>query len=492
MFARELTIPRIPLWLGVYGALGGLLWVYAASQLGPKWSLLMMCGLVLACLVMLSPKLGLLLTVAVIPMERIGRLTGDSSMYTVSLMRVMGLLALGSFLLHAFLKKHKVQLGTAFFLYSVYCGLALLTITYTNDLLGAVRASGAILGNLLFFFLVINVVRSWSLAKTAVLVWLAASVLVGGYTIYDWYWGQSVEVEEIGVTEARFSTVMQDTSEWKALDVVKRAVGPTSSAAVYGINMILTVPFFVYFLRTRLSWQARILVFLALFVVIYNILLTNTRAAILLLGVVFVLCIVRRLAVIKLREVVVILLLCVCAVVAAPSAIYTRVLDPAQYTYQQSDTLRIRLQYWQVGFEIARDNWLMGIGVGNQNTIPGYLNTDGPESTSVHNEFLQTFLDVGVVGWLVFFGFVVLVLWAGFKAGSALRPWRQHEERYWFLLACQIAMIAVLIYGWQVDVFHFPLKGWWLVAGLSWVMYRFTRLERAQISETLPLGAHGR
>jgi hypothetical protein len=43
------------------------------------------------------------------------------------------------------------------------------------------------------------------------------------------------------------------------------------------------------------------------------------------------------------------------------------------------------------------------------------------------------------------------------------------------MVACQIATLGVLCYGVQVDVFHFPLKGWWLVAGITCVMYRFAR-----------------
>jgi hypothetical protein len=38
--------------------------------------------------------------------------------------------------------------------------------------------------------------------------------------------------------------------------------------------------------------------------------------------------------------------------------------------------------------------------------------------------------------------------------------------------ACRVAIVITLIFGVQVDVFHFPLKGWWLIAGLTWVVYR--------------------
>ena len=33
-------------------------------------------------------------------------------------------------------------------------------------------------------------------------------------------------------------------------------------------------------------------------------------------------------------------------------------------------------------------------------------------------------------------------------------------------------MIGVLVYGMQVDVFYFPLKAWWLVIGMMFVMSR--------------------
>ncbi len=39
------------------------------------------------------------------------------------------------------------------------------------------------------------------------------------------------------------------------------------------------------------------------------------------------------------------------------------------------------------------------------------------------------------------------------------------------MIAIQIAMLSVVIYGAQVDVFHFPLKGWWLLAGITVSMF---------------------
>jgi hypothetical protein len=408
-------------------------------------------------------------------MERLGRLTDDASMHTISLMRLMGMLALGSFLVHALVRKWRLYSGPAILLYSAYCLLAILSLTYTEHPLGTVRAIGAILGNLLFLFLVVNVVRSWDLARAAMVVWLCATVLMGFYTLYDWYWGPSVDVEQIGMTEARFRTVMEDTSEWERLDLVRRAVGPTSSAAVYAINLILAVPFFFCFLRQARSRGMTVLLWASLIIVTYNVLLTNTRAAVLLLAVVVVLSAARGLLPMTPRRMAFAAALIVALPLLAPQAVVQRILDLERYQFAEAGTFQIRANYWKAGLQIAEERWLTGFGVGNQLTIPRYLRGDGPEETTVHNEFLMTLLEVGVVGWVVFFGFVGLLLYYAFRGARLIRDLADRQDQYWFLVACQVAMIAVLLYGLQVDVFHFPLKGWWLIAGLSYVLYRLAQ-----------------
>lgn len=473
MSARALKFPFPPsVLIPFVGVSGGMLFVLAANRTSPLTALLAVVGLIVSFVVLQSPGWGVLLIAAVIPIERIGRFTSDSSMYTVSLMRIVGLLVLGSFLLHALTKKWKFNFGVALLLYVGYCLMGLLTVFYTTDLLGGVRGAGAIVGNLLFFFLIINLVRNWSLAKITVIVWLSASVLIGAYTIYDWHFrGHSSTESQIGETEARMDTVFVDTSEWESLDQIPRATGTTSHAAVYGINLIMTLPFFAFLFRTKMKWQHKALALGGLLVIAYNIVLTNTRAAILLGLMTVGLCALRRMITLSLPKLIAAALVGSVMLFFVPDAIWKRVLDVSNYSYQRSGTLRIRLQYWDAGLRIAADNWLTGIGFGNKNTIPKYINGHGPESTSVHNDYLQTFMEVGVVGWLMFFGFVGLTLWSSFRAASILKRLPDRQEQYWFMVACQITMVAALLYGFQVDVYHFPLKGWWLIASLSWVMY---------------------
>jgi len=472
MSFRDSFRSRPALLAGPGGLMAGTALTLTAASASPLVALAAAGGLAIAVAVTLFPVAGFLLTAAVIPVERIGRLTSDASMYTVSLMRIVGLLALASFLAHALVRKWKLHFGAAFFVYAAYCALGALTIFYTSDRLGAARGASATIGNLLFFFLVINVARSWRLAEGAVVAWLVVTALIGAYTIYDWHLGRSVAEQEIGMTGERLSTVFEDKSEWEALGKsVARATGPTSHAAVYGINLVMTLPFFVYFFRTRRRrlWKAAAAG--GGLIAAYNIVLTNTRATLLLAGVVIALCLARRLLKLTLAQLLPVAFAGAALLAFIPGAVYERVFDLSNYTYQRSGTYRIRLEYWNAGLAIAEEHWLTGIGLGNKNTIPRYLKGYGPEQTSVHNDYLQTFIEVGLIGWLCFFGFVGLIFWRSVRAAAR---WRRGEAgaQYWFLIACQIAMIAVLLDGLQVDVFHFPLKGWWLVAGLSCVMYR--------------------
>ena len=480
MFALELKRQSTPVLAGCFGITAGGMLVIAATKLSPVIAGLAICGVAVAVAILFSPAFGLLLTAAVIPIERLGRLTSDSDMYTVSLMRIIGMLALGSFLVHAVNRKWKLRFGKPFLAYLIYCGLAIMTVFYTTDPLSTVRSGSAILGNLIFFFLVINVVRSWRLAKAALLIWLLSSVLVGIYTMYDWHFGNAVNVQRIGELQSRFQTVYSDTAEWQQLETMSRAVGPTSAAAVYGINMILTLPFFAFLIRIERDWRIRLGLLLSILIVMYNIFLSNTRAAILLTIAVTALCVLWKLVALTGTRIIAVSSILLIVLAFAPSAIYERVLSLSNYTVAGSSTLRSRFNYWNAAIIIAEKNWLLGVGLGNQTEVPKYLKDYGPETTSAHNEYLQTLDEVGVIGWAVFLSFVAILLVYGRRAAAIYSRIREKQEMYWFMVACQIAMISVLMYAFQADVFHFPLKGWWLVAALTCVMYERAQADRAE------------
>lgn len=466
-------------WRTVFAGLGGsvgggaLLSVGSGALNSPWVVLALPVGLIALVLLLLSPTLSFLLTAFVVPVERLGRLTDDNAMYTISLMRIVGTITLVSMLLTALLKRQRLYFGSAFWVYLLYFGIAITGVFHSTHMLGTVRHCGAILGNLLFLFISVNLGRSHKLARNAVAVWLFSTTAAGIYTIITWHFGAGVGEGNLGDTDSRFSTVLTDTSEWEELDTVARATGPTSHSAVYGMNLITSLPLFLYFLKHTASRTWKWLILLGMGITLYNVLLTNTRAVILVAALTVGLCGVRGLYRITAGGVAVGVFAALAMLPLVPSAVWTRVLDTSQYSQSKSATLRARFEYWQAGLDIIHDYWLTGIGVGNQVEVPKRLNFVTAEETTVHNEYIFTAMETGVFGWMVFFGFVGLMYVAARRA-QRLAPHRlpPRELHADFFVAIQLAMIATLLFGVQVDVFHFPLKGWWLLAGLAFAQYR--------------------
>ncbi len=474
----------VPATIGL-AIVAGLSVGFVGIRFSPTIALAAAVGTLIGVVLLRYPDFALYLTVALIPIERFGRFTDDSTQITISLMRIMGIVALGVLLAHQLLLKRSITFGPAFFMYGGYVAIGILSVFYTTDTIGTVRGAASIFGNLLFFFVLVNMATSRKHIFISLIIWLTASMAITAYTTYDWHFGSGRSQNTVmsgdvdpgrGVqTKAnRWSTVWTDQAELESLGgSLRRSMGPTSHAAVYAINCILTIPFLLYLLRLPISniWKCVVLVSLAL--VGYNILLTNTRAAILLAGIVGLLCLARGLVRLRPGQYILLLILFIVSIGFIPQDVYSRILDLSNYSLENSASLRIRIEYAQAGVEAITQNWLYGSGLANENIVPNYLNSwsSAPERTTVHNEYLQTLMELGIIGGGFLYGFVGLLFYYAIRAAKNFARHPGMEQEYWFMVAAQIAMLSVVIYGAQVDVFHFPLKGWWLIAGVTASMF---------------------
>jgi O-antigen ligase len=346
-----------------------------------------------------------------------------------------------------------------------------------------------VIANLLFLFLVINLISSRKLLVQALIVWLCVSAVIGIYSIYDWHLGSGLKSALVlnesdpgkGVqsTSNRWTTIWHDAAELETLSgkSLKRTMGSTSHSAVYGINLVLTVPFLLFFLKfAPRPWQ-KILILGVSAVIAYNILLTNTRSTILLTGVVGLMCWHKGL--VKLTPSVLIiggLTVILAGIFIIPEDIYNRVLDISNYSRDHSASLRIREEYIRAGLKAFGDSWLIGHGAANETLIPSYLPRwiSAPSRTMTHNIYLQTLAELGVIGGLLLFSFVGILLKYCYQTIARLERIPDMKQEIMLVNAIKISMIATLIYGLQVDVFHFPLKGWWMLAGMTVFLHRFS------------------
>ncbi len=79
---------------------------------------------------------------------------------------------------------------------------------------------------------------------------------------------------------------------------------------------------------------------------------------------------------------------------------------------RQDSSNSFRFNVYQSSFEMFKDNWLLGIGVGNQNfrEIYGLYMKTGFDALSAYNVFLEIAVESGVFALIAFVGFLVLTV----------------------------------------------------------------------------------
>ena len=495
-FVGEIAGRPVALGIGL-GVVAAAVLTGLASQLSPMMTLIGAAGLGVAILMFLSPNVAVLVLCASLPFERIGRLTDDADAVAISASRILGLLALASLILHILLRKERLRLGLPFWLYAGYTGVALLTNAWASAPADTYRDGFRIVGNLLFFVLIVNAVRTYAMAKKAMLVWLLASLGAGGFSLADYYLFSKGTVTEaqMGLKSERRATVLEDGAEARMLGInVRRLFGPTAHPTLFGLNMLMTIPFLLWVHRTTSGWM-RLLAPCGLVVAVFAIVLSNTRAVLLVAVLTILMCFWRRLWRPNLQAAIALGTVLLILIPFIPEDVYRRTLDPSLYTVSKADGLRVRLKYWGKSWEIIQQNWWHGIGVGNQTMIVDMITDEATGNltpmglrASAHNEYITVMNEVGVFGYLFHWAFVACVTAASFRAAARFRRLAHARDEFLFCLACQVLMLAVLIFGVQSEVFHYPLKAWWLTAGLAAVMLDIAR-HAPRLSSSAPVQA---
>jgi O-antigen ligase len=122
-----------------------------------------------------------------------------------------------------------------------------------------------------------------------------------------------------------------------------------------------------------------------------------------------------------------------------------------------------RVESFEMAKELIKDNWLLGVGMGNYTKAAHDQITDSQPSyfyQPVHNVFLLVLAEIGFFGLLFFLGFLLLTsyfLLKRFKENQGLNIYR------FLLIAALVVMFLVDHWWWSL---HFGILLFWLVMGL--------------------------
>jgi putative inorganic carbon (HCO3(-)) transporter len=84
----------------------------------------------------------------------------------------------------------------------------------------------------------------------------------------------------------------------------------------------------------------------------------------------------------------------------------------SMFAMRQDSSNSFRFNVYQSSFEMFKDNWLLGIGVGNKNfrEIYGLYMKTGFDALSAYNVFLEIAVESGIFALIAFLGFLVTLI----------------------------------------------------------------------------------
>lgn len=152
------------------------------------------------------------------------------------------------------------------------------------------------------------------------------------------------------------------------------------------------------------------------------------------------------------------------AVVLFISAIRTRIFSI--FAMRNDSSTSFRFNVYQSAIQMAKDNWLMGIGVGNQNfrEIYGLYMRTGFDALSAYSVFLEIAVESGIFALLAFLAFLGTLIY------DAIRfIFRSENLKNVVIVAIALtSVLAVMVHGLVDTVFFRPQ-----IQFIFWTMVAF-------------------
>lgn len=158
------------------------------------------------------------------------------------------------------------------------------------------------------------------------------------------------------------------------------------------------------------------------------------------------------------------------AAILAVSSLRARVLSI--FAMRQDSSNSFRFNVYHSSLEMFKDNWLLGIGVGNKNfrEIYGLYMRTGFDALSAYNIFLETAVESGIFALIAFLGFLFTLI----KNSVKFIHKSKNIQNVIFISTALISICAVMVHGFVDTVFFRPqiqFVFWTMTAIVSSVLY---------------------
>lgn len=253
----------------------------------------------------------------------------------------------------------------------------------------------------------------------------------------------------------------QDTSNLNPEDVISRVYGSLKplNPNLYGGYLVAGLPIVIgsvfHFLNKK-AFKLSLCAGAAALAVIYAILQTGCRGAylamILIFGLVFLISAkffwktYKKIYITLISSAIGLFILMLTFV----NSLRLRFLSIFAMRNDSSNSFRFNVYHSCI--QMFKDNWILGIGVGNKNfrEIYGLYMKTGFDALSAYNIYLETAVESGIFALIAFLGFLFTVCYQGIKFVLS----SENIEKIIYISACVIAIFAIMFHG-LVDTIYF-------------------------------------
>lgn len=453
-----LVVPAVALVLAFVVTIGKPL--YAVAAIG---------ALIAVPLLMRSPKLALLLTLAAIPLEEAAVLSQTGPLGRISFAKIFGALAVASWLGNLLLRRQPLHIPRTGWIIIAYVAVGVVSLFGAIDPAPGRTMVFRWINTILFFLLVVHVVDSWKTLKQALMVFVVVSTAVAAFAVVQRAL-PSFQYEQRGAQEIADEVTFGAQKDVLEQDLVGgevvRAGGTSYHPLILALNCTLLVPLLVV-AAAKTQGRLRLLSLGALAINLAALLASGSRSGLVsFLGVVVVLTL-KRVIVPNRFLVSGVLLAAIAAWPLIPSDIKERLFSADAYKVERSSSLTYRVEMVEAGFSVWSDHPLLGAGLGNLTEVGKHMRSDVLDNlaSGVHNMYLQVGLETGIAG-------LAMVLWffvASLRAARELerRAFAEgRDDAAWLAQALSGCIWAMLIFGLSLDVMNFSLKNAWFLLAL--------------------------
>ena len=430
------------------------------------------CGIAALAIIAAAPEVGLLLTVASIPLEEMGAI-GQVGDLRISLAKVFAALTVLVWAGGVVVLGRRVWVPKMAWIFGLYVAAGGISLVGAPDLGAGISMLHRLLLTFIFFLLVANLLDTWPKLMRALAAFSAVTVIVSGFAVSQQFlegftYGQrTVEVQEEIQYGAQVDIVEQEMLGRSVL----RSGGTSWHPIVLGFNAVLMMPIFAWgAFQSRRGWL-RLICAGGFLIHVAALVSSGSRSCfIAFVGVLFLL-VLKRIIPLNRYTIGGSIVAALIAWPILPEDYKARVLNPGAYQAETSQSLYYRFDMLNAGIEVFRRHPFTGIGLGNVTEMNNYMTEwdfQGHDM-GVHNMYVQVALETGIVGLAACLFLYVYIL-RGFS--MAARVWQAAGDPWRAALcrALSVCVWAILLQGLSLDMMGISMRNAWFLVSLQPVL----------------------